>query len=164
MTDNIGAALCSFFPTTWRYCCVFCMIQHSGDIGICLEYVLVVSHRALQICRLVLGLSIYGVGVCSMRQGKAIHHRLISSKTETHSLHPAAYRGTCSKGYSDLTNCQNLQNQICADMMIWNYKCILSPHETYSYAEAYYYTYSIATHINSELRTVGNLRKIAFVV
>ena len=136
MTDNIGAALCSFFPTTWRDCCVFCMIQHSGDIGICLEYILVVSHRALQICRLVLGLSIYGVGVCSMRQGAAIHHRLISSKTETHSLHPAAYRCTCSKGYSDLTNCPNLQNQTCADMMIWNYKCILFPHETYSYSEA----------------------------
>ena len=102
----------------------------------------------------VLGLSICGVGVCSMRQGKAIHHRLISSKTETHSLHPAAYRCTCSKGYSDLTNCPNLQNQICADMMIWNYKCILFPHETYSYAEAYYCTYSIATHISSELRAV----------
>ena len=163
ITDNIGAALCSFFPTTWRDCCVFCMIQHSA-LNIFWLFLIGCYKFADWLGLFVLGLSICGVGVCSMRQGKAIHHRLISSKTETHSLHPAAYRGTCSKGYSDLTNCQNLQNQICADMMIWNYKCILSPHETYSYAEAYYYTYSIATHINSELRTVGNLRKIAFVV
>ena len=75
----------------------------------------------------VLGLSICGVGLCSMRQGIAIHHRLISSKTETHPLHPAAYRCTCSKGCSDLTNCPNLQIQIYGVMMIWNCKCILFP-------------------------------------
>lgn len=129
MTDNIGAALCSFFPTTWRDCCVFCMIQHSGDIGICFEFLNSVCSFSA-VTNLQTGwayLSICGVGVCSMRQGRAIHHRLISSKTETHSLHPAAYRCTCSKGYSDLTNCPNLQNQIYGVMMIWNYKCILFP-------------------------------------